>query len=202
MVRKALRSAEMRGLVRRNVALQVPLRRVPRYPRPALSPDVARRILAALAGDRYEAAFALAFIGLREGEVLGLAHEDIDLEARTAAVRYDLVGSGPAGSMTSATERRACWSGRRPSADRPGAAASRVEQDDVEIYSHVSAAQQREAIEVLQRALVESHAESHAKSGSSGAESPRVEQMGGSERESGPAVGSRPVTEYARRTPA
>jgi integrase len=68
MVRRALRSAEMRGHVRRNVALQVPLRRVPRNPRPALTPDVARRILAAFAGDRYEAAFALAFIGLREGE--------------------------------------------------------------------------------------------------------------------------------------
>ena len=57
---------------------------------------MARRILAAVAGDRYEAAFALAFIGLREGEILGLAREDIDLQACTAAVRYELVGSGPA----------------------------------------------------------------------------------------------------------
>ncbi len=31
----------------------------------------------------------------------------------------------------------------------------------MEIYSHVSAAQQREAMEVLQRALAESHFESH-----------------------------------------
>lgn len=31
----------------------------------------------------------------------------------------------------------------------------------MEIYSHVSAAQQREAVEVLQRALAESHSESH-----------------------------------------
>jgi integrase len=31
----------------------------------------------------------------------------------------------------------------------------------MEIYSHVSAAQQREAVEVLQRALAESHIESH-----------------------------------------
>jgi integrase len=85
----------MRGHVRRNVALQIPLRRVPRTPRPALTPDTARRILAAVVGDRYEAAFALAFIGLREGEILGLAREDIDLEACTASIRYELVGSGP-----------------------------------------------------------------------------------------------------------
>jgi hypothetical protein len=42
----------------------------------------------------------------------------------------------------------------------------------MEIYSHVSAAQQREAVEVLQRALAESHAESHAQSDLSGAEWP------------------------------
>ncbi len=55
----------------------------------------------------------------------------------------------------------------------------------MEIYSHVSAAQQREAVEVLQRALAESHAESNAKSDLSGAEWPRVEQTSQSERESG-----------------
>jgi hypothetical protein len=54
----------------------------------------------------------------------------------------------------------------------------------MENYSHVSGAQQREAVEVLQRALAESHAESHAKSNLSGAEWPRVEQMGEPERES------------------
>jgi integrase len=31
-------------------------------------------------GDRYEAAFALAFIGLRQGEILGLAWQEVDLE--------------------------------------------------------------------------------------------------------------------------
>jgi site-specific recombinase XerD len=72
----------------------------------------------------------------------------------------------------------------------------------MEIYSHVSAAQQREAVEVLQRALAESHAESHAKSNLSGSEWPRVEQIGETERESGSggrirtydqAVNSRPL---------
>jgi len=73
MVRNALRSAAQRSHVRRNVALQVPLRHGARTPRPALNPEMARRILAAVRGDRYEAAFALAFIGLGEGEILGLA---------------------------------------------------------------------------------------------------------------------------------
>lgn len=94
MLRKALRSAEQRGHVRRNVALQVPLRHVPRTRRPALTPDAARRILSAVAGDRYEAAFALAFIGLREGEILGLGWQDVDLNAATATVCYELKGSG------------------------------------------------------------------------------------------------------------
>jgi len=43
----------------------------------------------------------------------------------------------------------------------------------MEIYSHVSAAQQREAVVVLQRALAESHTESHAKSDLSGESGPR-----------------------------
>jgi integrase len=279
MVRKALRSAEMRGHVRRNVALQVPLRRVPRNPRPALSPDVARRILAAVAGDRYEAAFALALIGLREGEILGLAREDIDLEACTADVRYELIGSGPAATRhqlkTAASEAtvplpafvvtrlqahvehqrqerpdeasdeglvfvtdrgyavngswltkhfqallaRAGLPKMRLHDLRHGAASRlvgagvhpRIAQEllrhassktTMEIYSHVSAAQQREAVEVLQRALAESHAESHAKSDLSGAEWPRVEQTSQSEGESGSggrirtydqAVNSRPL---------
>jgi integrase len=279
MVRKALRSAEMRGHVRRNVALQVPLRRVPRIPRLALTPDAARRILAAVTGDRYEAAFALALIGLREGEILGLAREDIDLESCTAAVRYELVGSGQAATRhqlkTAASEATVPLPGfvaarlqdhlARQRQERPdeapneglvfvtergyavngswltkhfqallnraglprmrlhdlrhGAASllvgagvhPRIAQEllrhassktTMEIYSHVSAAQQREAVEVLQRALAESHAESHAKSNLSGSEWPRVEQIGETERESGSggrtrtydqAVNSRPL---------
>jgi integrase len=42
----------------------------------------------------HEAAFALAFIGLREGEVLGLAWQEVDLEGAAAMVLYELRGSG------------------------------------------------------------------------------------------------------------
>lgn len=55
----------------------------------------------------------------------------------------------------------------------------------MEIYSHVSSAQQREAVDVLQRALTESHAESHAKPNLDGQEWPRPEQMGETERKNG-----------------
>jgi integrase len=279
MLRRALNSAEMRGHVRRNVALQVPLRRVPRNPLPALTPEMARRILAAVTGDRYEAAFALAFIGLREGEILGLAHEDIDLQACTVNVRYELVGSGSAATrhqlktraseatvplpalvvarlrahlerqlqerpdeapddgLVFVTERgyavngswltkhfqallqRAGLPRMRLHDLRHGAASllvgagvhPRIAQEllrhassktTMEIYSHVSAAQQREAVEVLQRALAESHFESHLGPDLSGQDLARAARTGQSERESGSggrtrtydqAVNSRPL---------
>jgi hypothetical protein len=70
----------------------------------------------------------------------------------------------------------------------------------MEIYSHVSAAQQREAVDVLQRAIAtESHAESHATPDSGGEEWAKTGQI---ERESGSggrtrtydqAVNSRPL---------
>lgn len=230
MLRNALRSAEQRGHVRRNVALQVPLRHVSRNRRQALTPEMARRILAAVAGDRYEAAFALAFIGLREGEILGLAWQDVKLDAATAMVCYELKGSGESAARhqlkTEASEAtvplppfvvdRLRAHLEQQQAERPdgipddglvfvtprgyavngswltkhfqklleraglprmrlhdlrhGAASllvgagvhPRIAQEllrhassktTMEIYSHVSAAQQREAVDVLQRAI-------------------------------------------------
>lgn len=95
LLRRALGQAHLRGHVRRNVALEVPLRRVPRQRRTAITPLDARRVLAAVAGDRYEAAYALAMMGLREGEVLGLSWDDVDLDRGTVTVMHELVGSGP-----------------------------------------------------------------------------------------------------------
>jgi hypothetical protein len=72
----------------------------------------------------------------------------------------------------------------------------------MEIYSHVSAAQQREAVEVLQRALAESHSESHLAADSRGQDWARAAETGQLERESGSggrirtydqAVNSRPL---------
>jgi len=47
-----------------------------------------------VAGDRYEAAYALAFAGLRESEILGLARSDLGLERKTVTIRHQIYGSG------------------------------------------------------------------------------------------------------------
>lgn len=94
MLRHALGSAVRRGHLARNVALLVDMPRVPRRSRDAMTPQRAKAALAAMVDDRYEAAVALALCGLRSGEILGLAWDDVDLDAGTAQVRYQLVGSG------------------------------------------------------------------------------------------------------------
>jgi integrase len=94
MLRRALDQAEQRGHVRRNEAKLVTLRRIPRSTVEALTPERARGILAAIAGDRLEAAYALAFVGLRASEILGLARSDVDLGAGTVSVRHQVSGSG------------------------------------------------------------------------------------------------------------
>jgi integrase len=96
MLRRALGQAEQRGHVRRNVARQVPLRRVPRQDREAMTPALARRILAVTEGDPFEAVYALALVGLRASEILGLRRSDLHLDAKvpTVDVRVQLVGSG------------------------------------------------------------------------------------------------------------
>src|SRR2546426_3130029 len=64
----------------------------------------------------------------------------------------------------------------------------------MEIYSHVSAAQQREAVDVLQQAIAtESHAESHASPVLGGQEWPKAATTRRTERESG-SGGPEPVT--------
>jgi integrase len=95
MVRSALQVAVDRGHLGRNVARSVKLRKVPRRKVDALTPERARAILDAVRGDRFEASYALGLVALRASEILGLAWEDVDLEAGTLTIRYQLVGSGP-----------------------------------------------------------------------------------------------------------
>lgn len=94
MLRRALSVAVRRGHLPANPAMLVDMPRVPRVHRRALTPEAAKAVLEAVKDDRYEAAYALALCGLRLGEVLGLAWEDVDLEVGTVDVRYQAVGSG------------------------------------------------------------------------------------------------------------
>ena len=94
MLRRALGQAELRGHIRRNPAKLVTLRRVARSNVEALTPDRARSILSAIAGDRLEAAYALAFMGLRSSEILGIARSDLDLDHLAVTIRYQISGSG------------------------------------------------------------------------------------------------------------
>jgi len=94
VLHKALKQAVRWGLVPRNVTDAVTA------PKPAkeatkgirvLNADQARTLLGAARGDRLEALYVLAITaGLREGELLGLRWQDVDLEGATLSVRQQL----------------------------------------------------------------------------------------------------------------
>jgi integrase len=86
---KALSQAVSDGLVQRNSASV----KAPRPEKPGikpLSPDQARKLIATAheAGNRFEALHVLALhCGLREGELLGLRWDDVDLSGATATLQ-------------------------------------------------------------------------------------------------------------------
>jgi integrase len=83
VLRRALRWAEAEGIVSRNVAAIAHGVRIGAAEGRTLTPDEGRHLLASLDGDRLEAAFTVALsLGLRRGELLGLAWGDIDLDAK------------------------------------------------------------------------------------------------------------------------
>ena len=89
---KALKSAVADGLIPRNATEGV------KSPSPkrreeirAMTPLEVRALFEAAIGDRYEALYILAVnTGLRQGELLGLRWEDLDLETATLRVRRTL----------------------------------------------------------------------------------------------------------------
>lgn len=91
VLRKALRAAIKDGLVARNVAAETEPPKVERFEAHPLTSDESRRLLEAAAGDTLEACYRLALqLGLRQGEVLGLRWEDVDLDAGVVHVRRQL----------------------------------------------------------------------------------------------------------------
>lgn len=87
VLRKALNQAARWGDVSRNVAALVDPPAKARKERPVLNRTQALALLAATAGDPLEALFRVAVaMGLRQGEILALRWEDVDLEKHQLTV--------------------------------------------------------------------------------------------------------------------
>jgi integrase len=124
---KALRDAVSGALIPRNAASV----KAPRPEKPEihqLSPDQARRLIATAreTGDRNEALYVLALhCGLREGELLGLKWDDIDMSGATATLQVRRTLSPSNATAPARTRRGPGWalSGRTTgSSSRPSRA--------------------------------------------------------------------------------
>lgn len=97
VLHKALKAAVADGLIPRNVAAGLKLPKLSREEIDPLSREEARRLLEAAKGDRLEALYVLALnTGMRQGEILALKWDDLDLEAGTLRVRRTLTKAGKA----------------------------------------------------------------------------------------------------------
>lgn len=89
--RRALEVAYKWELVPRNVATLVDPPRFERHEVKPLSPEQARAFLEAAKGDRLEGLYSVAIpLGLRLSEALGLRWQDVNLEAGTMRIAYQL----------------------------------------------------------------------------------------------------------------
>jgi integrase len=107
---QVLTEAERRGHVTRNVArlAVMPHDAAQPTPRRALTTDECARLLQAAAGDRLEALYVLALAtGARKGELLGLAWDDVDLDASTLSITKALRRSARGGYEVGPTKTTA-----------------------------------------------------------------------------------------------
>ena len=96
---KALKQAVADGLIPRNITEAVRPPQVRKEETRPLSAEQVKTLFKALRGDRLEALYILAtHTGLRQGELLGLKWDDVDLETGTLQVRRTLTTAkgGPA----------------------------------------------------------------------------------------------------------
>jgi integrase len=101
LLHRSLKQALRWNLVHTNVAKAVDPPKIPRKTMQALSPEQARIFLDAAREDRLEAMYVLAVhCGLRQGELLGLRWEDVDLEAGTLRVNRTLSRTTDGPSLT------------------------------------------------------------------------------------------------------
>ncbi len=91
VLHRALSHAQRRGAVAVNVASNVDAPSVSRREFRALTPEEAAKLLSAAMGDRFYALYQLALTcGLRQGELLGLRWQDVDLNGAVLAVRQQV----------------------------------------------------------------------------------------------------------------
>jgi integrase len=106
---KALKQAVHDGLIPRNVTEAVKPPQINREEMRPLTPEQAKILLETVRaeGDRLEALYVMAVTtGLRQGELLGLRWDDVDLEAGTLQVRRTLT-TAKGGPVLSAPRPRA-----------------------------------------------------------------------------------------------
>ena len=110
ILRKALKQAILDGLIPRNVCEAVKPPKVERKEITPLDREQAKALLEAASGDRLETLYVLAVhTGMREGELLGLKWEDVDLERGVLRLRHALVREGgktALGDLKTAKSRR------------------------------------------------------------------------------------------------
>ena len=110
ILRKALEQAVLDGLIPRNVCEAVKPPKVERKEITPLDREQAKALLEAASGERLEALYVLAIhTGMREGELLGLKWEDVDLERGVLRLRHALVREGgktALGDLKTAKSRR------------------------------------------------------------------------------------------------
>lgn len=112
VLHRGLKQAMRWGMVPRNVCDAVDPPRPARKEIRPLTADQARALLTAACGDRLEALYVLAITtGLRQGELLGLRWEDVDLDRAILQVRQTLVSSSQDGRLSFSAPKTA--KGRR-----------------------------------------------------------------------------------------
>jgi len=103
---KALNQAVADGLIPRNATDAVKPPQVRREEIHPLTPEQVKVLFEAVRGDRLEALYVLAVTtGLRQGELLGLKWDDVDMEAGTLSVRRTLT-TAKGGPVLSAPKTR------------------------------------------------------------------------------------------------
>jgi integrase len=91
VLHKALKAAVADGLIPRNAAAGLKLPRITREEIDPLTEEQSRRLLESVRGDRLEALYVLALnTGMRQGELLALKWDDVDLERGILRVRRTL----------------------------------------------------------------------------------------------------------------